>query len=104
MVKGLAEQLLPAGVVSIAQGQIEGVPVKPDPTAVWEICRRMGVDPAECAFVGDSDVDMVTATHAKCIPVGVTWGYRGEDVLIAAGARVLVRQPVDLVGAIKELE
>ena len=96
MVKGLAEQLLPAGVVMIAQGQIEGVPVKPDPTAVWEICRKMGVDPTECAFVGDSDVDMVTAHNAKCIPVGVLWGYRGEEVLRAAGAGVLVTQPGEL--------
>ena len=96
MVKGLAAQLLPAGTVQIAQGQIEGVPTKPDPTAVWEICRTLGVAPEECAFVGDSDVDMVTAINAKCIPVGVTWGYRGEDVLLAAGAKVLVHTPSEL--------
>lgn len=96
MVKGLAAQLLPAGVVQIAQGQVEGVPVKPDPTAVWELCRKMGVAPTECAFVGDSDVDMMTATRAGCLPVGVTWGYRGEEVLLAAGAVVLVRQPAEL--------
>lgn len=96
MVKGLAEQLLPKGVVCIAQGQIEGVPVKPDPTAVREICRQMGVSPEECAFVGDSDVDMQTATNAGCLPVGVTWGYRGADVLNAAGARVLINTPQEL--------
>ena len=96
MVKGLAAQLLPAGTVKVAQGQIEGVPTKPDPTAVWEICRTLGVAPEECAFVGDSDVDMVTAINAKCIPVGVTWGYRGEDVLLAAGAKVLVHTPSEL--------
>lgn len=100
MVKGLAAQLLPEGVVMIAQGQIEGVPTKPDPTAVWEICRRMGVDPAECAFVGDSDVDMHTAINAKCLPVGVTWGYRGEEVLKAAGAKVLVKTPQELMDVI----
>ncbi len=96
MVKGLAAQLLPAGTVVIAQGQIEGVPTKPDPTAVWEICARMGVAPEECAFVGDSDVDMQTAINARCLPVGVTWGYRGADVLIGAGAKVLVNQPSEL--------
>ena len=96
MVKGLAAQLLPAGTVMIAQGQIEGVPTKPDPTAVWEICARMGVAPEECAFVGDSDVDMQTAINARCLPVGVTWGYRGADVLRAAGAKVLVDQPSEL--------
>ncbi len=100
MVKGLAAQLLPAGVVQFAQGQVEGVPVKPDPTAVWELCRKMGVAPGECAFVGDSDVDMVTATRAGCLPVGVEWGYRGADVLIEAGAKVLVKRPDLLAAAI----
>ena len=93
MVKGLAAQLLPAGTVQIAQGQIEGVPTKPDPTAVWDICGRMGVDPTECAFVGDSDVDMRTAINARCLPVGVSWGYRSEDVLLKAGAKVIVQSP-----------
>ena len=96
MVKGLAAQLLPAGVVKIAQGQVEGVPTKPDPTAVWELCRQMGVTPAECAFVGDSDVDMHTAINAGCLPVGVEWGYRGADVLTEAGAKVLVKTPGEL--------
>jgi phosphoglycolate phosphatase len=100
MVKGLAAQLLPAGVVQIAQGQIEGVPVKPDPTAVWQICRALGVSPEECAFVGDSDVDMHTAINAGCLPVGVEWGYRGADVLKEAGAKVLVKTPRELVNVI----
>ncbi|MBE6697883.1 MAG: HAD family hydrolase [Ruminococcaceae bacterium] len=103
MVKGLAAQLLPAGVVQIAQGQVEGVPTKPDPTAVWEICRALDVAPKECAFVGDSDVDMRTAINAGCLPVGVEWGYRGADVLLSAGAKVLVEKPCDLFGVIKGL-
>ena len=101
MVKGLAAQLLPAGVISIAQGQLEGVPVKPDPTVVWQICRALGVAPAECAFVGDSDVDMHTAINAGCLPVGVSWGYRSEDVLRKAGAQIIVHTPAELVGVIE---
>ena len=89
--------MLPAGTVQIAQGQIEGVPTKPDPPAVWEICRTLGVAPEECAFVGDSDVDMRTAINAGCIPVGVEWGYRGVDVLIGAGAKVIVQHPEEFV-------
>ena len=103
MVKGLAAQLLPAGVIGIAQGQVEGVPVKPDPTAVWQICRALGVAPAECAFVGDSDVDMHTAINAHCLPVGVSWGYRSEDVLRKAGAQIIVHTPAELVGVIENV-
>ena len=103
MVKGLAAQLLPAGTVRVAQGQVEGVPTKPDPTAVWQICRALGVEPSECAFVGDSDVDMHTAINAGCLPVGVTWGYRGQDVLIRAGAELLVHTPGELADVIERI-
>ena len=90
-------------MVQFAQGQVEGVPIKPDPTAVWELCRKMGVAPEECAFVGDSDVDMVTATRAGCLPVGVSWGYRSEDVLLKAGAKVLVETPGELACVIEDI-
>ena len=103
MVKGLAAQLLPMGVVQIAQGQVEGVPTKPDPGAVWQICAKLGVSAEECAFVGDSDVDMHTAINAGCLPVGVEWGYRGADVLLAAGAKVLVKAPQKLVDVIESM-
>ena len=46
--------------------------------------------------MGDSDVDMRTAINARCLPVGVTWGYRGADVLTEAGAKVLVHTPEEL--------
>ena len=68
---------------------------------MWQICRTLGVSPEECAFVGDSDVDMRTALNAGCLPVGVEWGYRGADVLLAAGARVLVEKPCDLVSVVE---
>ena len=89
MVKGLAAQLLPAGTVKIAQGQIEGVPTKPDPTAVWEICRTLGVAPEECAFVGDSDVDMQFAHAIGARAVGVSWGFRSTECLQAADAHAI---------------
>ena len=59
--------------------------------------RTLGVAPEECAFVGDSDVDMHTAINAGCIPEGVEWGYRGADVLIGAGAKVIVQHPEEFV-------
>jgi phosphoglycolate phosphatase len=67
---------------------------------VWEICRTLGVAPEECAFVGDSDVDMMTAINARCLPVGVSWGYRSEDVLLKAGAKVIVHAPGEIADVI----
>jgi phosphoglycolate phosphatase len=55
-------------------GQREGVPSKPDPGIVDEICAKVGVDKADTLYVGDSGVDMQTAKNASVEAVGVTWG------------------------------
>ncbi len=48
---------------------------KPDPEAALYIAKELGVFPCECAFVGDSDVDIETARNAGMYAVGVSWGY-----------------------------
>jgi phosphoglycolate phosphatase len=83
-VKVIIEKLFP-GIFAEAWGQSE-YPTKPDPTAALEIARRLGVSAGECAFVGDSDIDMNTAKNAGMYAVGVSWGYRDGDVLRSAGA------------------
>ncbi len=70
---------------------------KPDPRTAVDIAVAMSLDPGEFCFVGDSDTDMLTATNAGMIPVGVSWGYRSEEVLRNAGASQVLIQPMDLI-------
>ena len=69
-----------------AWGTIPEVPAKPNPARAFLIAQELGVDISEIAFIGDSDLDMLTACNAKAVPVGVAWGYRPADVLRANGA------------------
>ncbi len=71
-------------------GQREGIPVKPHPAIVQAILSVAGVEADEALYVGDSDVDMLTAQAAGIESVGVTWGFRGRDELCRAGAIHLV--------------
>ncbi|MDF2879059.1 MAG: HAD-superfamily hydrolase, subfamily variant 3, partial [Clostridia bacterium] len=48
------------------------------------------IKPQSCIYIGDSDVDMYTAKRAGVTAVGVTWGFRTEKELIAAGAQYMV--------------
>lgn len=73
------------------------VPKKPHPAAALQICEELGVSPSECAYVGDSDIDMELAVNAGMLPVGVKWGFRGEKELRASGAVELMSHPDDLV-------
>lgn len=45
-----------------------------------------GVTPEECFYVGDSDVDVFTANNAGVKMAGVSWGFRGKNELMNAGA------------------
>lgn len=71
------------------EGAREGVPHKPDPTGTIEVLARMGVEAADTAFVGDSEIDMETARAAGCRAVGVSWGFRTAEHIIAAGVDVM---------------
>ncbi len=94
-VKALVAQLLPRGLISYAEGQTER-PRKPDPTVPLWIAEHLGFAPAQTAFVGDSEVDILTAKNAGMTAVGCAWGYRGEAVLQEAGAEVILDTPSEL--------
>ncbi len=77
-------------------GQREGVPMKPDPAGTQEILRHLDVPAQDCLYVGDSGIDMATALNANMLPVGVTWGFRSEEELRAAGAAEIITRPTEL--------
>ena len=78
------------------RGERADVPRKPDPTAALEIASTLAVAPADCAFVGDTSIDMKTALAAGMQPVGVLWGFRGREELLEAGAKRLLAHPREL--------
>lgn len=93
-VKDIADKLFPdIFVCALGQGPF---PTKPDPAAAFMIAEKLNVSPEECAFVGDSDVDMTTAINAGMLPVGVSWGYRSEECLTAAGAKKIIHTASEL--------
>jgi phosphoglycolate phosphatase len=83
-------------------GGTEGVPLKPDPTAVLKIASALGVEPSTCVYLGDTMTDMQTAVAAGMYPVGVLWGFRDRDELLAHGAQALMKKPLDLLVLLDE--
>ena len=75
-------------VFDVCLGAREGVPLKPAPDGVLEIMRRLGVRADECAFIGDGDLDVLTALAADvALPISVLWGFRDHGELYDLGAR-----------------
>jgi len=77
-------------------GALPSVPKKPDPSAALQIAQRLGIHPTEFLYLGDSDIDMKTAIGADMYPIGVLWGFRSADELLAGGAKALIEHPNDL--------
>ena len=95
----IADALFP-GLFDIVHGQREGIPKKPDPSAVLMLCEELGVTPADCLYVGDSDADMQTGSNAGIVSVGVTWGFRDADELLENGAHALAHTAEELLSII----
>ncbi|MDR1586533.1 MAG: HAD hydrolase-like protein, partial [Treponema sp.] len=55
------DRLFPAGAFDAVQGELPGVPRKPDPSSTWELLLNLDVTPRETIFAGDSEVDLETA-------------------------------------------
>ena len=92
----IAERFFQSDAFDLVTGMRADRPGKPDPTLALELCRQAGVSPFDSVLVGDSSTDILTAKAAGMAPVGVLWGFRSADELSGAGARHLVRTPVEL--------
>lgn len=84
-----------------ALGETDDCPRKPAPDMVYKAMHAIGVE--KCIYVGDSEVDVVTANNAGVPCLSVSWGFRDEDVLLDAGARHLCRDPKELPAAIERI-
>ena len=77
----------------LVQGQVDGLAVKPSTDVSNRVTAALVLAPEEIFYLGDSDVDMYTARNAGYFAVGVTWGFRSETELRAAGAQAIVHRP-----------
>lgn len=98
LVELMVSVLFPKTTFAGISGGAEGIPLKPDPTGALLVARACGAAPSECAFVGDSDVDMKTAKAAGMLAVGAGWGFRGESELRGAGADLVLASAAEIPG------
>lgn len=69
---------------------------KPDPEGVQLALARLGVEPGEAAYVGDSPEDIEMARRASVLSIGVEGGFPNHGGLRASRPDVLIRALADL--------
>jgi phosphoglycolate phosphatase len=97
-VKILCEKYFP-GVTAL--GVTEQIARKPAPDMVFAVMKQMGVD--RCVYVGDSEVDVLTAKNAGVPCVSVLWGFRDKWEIEEAGGKIFCEKTEELPDIIASL-
>ncbi|MBD5170743.1 MAG: HAD family hydrolase [Bacteroidales bacterium] len=92
----IVSRLFPRIEWAAVMGHRDGIPVKPDPSIVFNVLLEHPTPKAETLYVGDSGIDIETARRACVESVGVTWGFRGRSELVAAHADHIVSDPDEI--------
>lgn len=88
-------------IVSVVTSAEDADTAKPNPEVVAVALDRAGVDAESAIMVGDSVWDMKASTALGVTAIGVRSGGISDSELLEAGAKVVYRDPADL---LKHLE
>lgn len=84
------------GIVKTAIGEQDGVAKKPAPDTVYKALEELGMPKEGAVYVGDSDVDVMTAKNAGLPCISVLWGFRDKEFLLAHGATKFAETPEEV--------
>ena len=94
-VKGLNDDYFD-GLFPVAIGESEDVSKKPAPDCVIKALKELNSIPENAVYVGDSEVDIMTAHNSGIPCVSVTWGFRDEDYLKELDTDYIIHEPKQL--------
>ena len=97
----IVQSLMPGIRFSKIVGARPDYPKKPDPSGARLISDFLKITPEQMIYLGDSDVDMLTARGAGMLAVGVLWGFRTKEELLLNGADHLLSDPSELMGLLE---
>lgn len=83
--------------VDIAIGEQPGINRKPAPDMVNLALKELGSSKEESVYIGDSEVDFMTAENSGLPCISVLWGFRDKDYLIEQGAYCFAEKPQDII-------
>ncbi len=83
-------------LVDVAIGEREDIRKKPAPDTVNEALRQLDADRDRAVYIGDSDVDIMTARNSGIPCISVLWGFRDVNFLVEHGACIFVSSPLQI--------
>jgi phosphoglycolate phosphatase len=81
------------GLFDYSIGRRDGMQTKPAPDMVDEVLNCLGFSKEEAVYIGDSDVDFLTAKNSGLAFLGCEWGFKGREFLRSLGAEITCEHP-----------
>lgn len=100
-VVSLSDKLFP-GLFSSCLGEQPGIKRKPAPDMTEKVLKELRVPAEDAVYIGDSEIDLLTAENSGLDCIAVTWGFRGRDFLKEHGAKMIVDSTDELLKLITE--
>ncbi len=100
-VKELSDKFF-GGLFDYSAGVKENMKTKPSPDGVFEIMRNFNIPPENTLYIGDSEVDILTAKNAGVDCISVDWGFKSRSFLEENGANIIVSTANELYEKITE--
>lgn len=82
--------------VAIGENESAGIRKKPAPDTVYQALRELGSTKEQAVYVGDSEVDRMTAENAGLPCISVDWGFRDREELEKLKPAWLISRPEEL--------
>lgn len=92
----LNDNILLQHYMTASIGESKEVPKKPAPDMLLNAITQLGITPSQAVYVGDSEVDIITARNAGIPCISVLWGFRDREFLIQHGATTFAQSPHDI--------
>ena len=82
--------------VAIGEQEAKGVRKKPAPDTVLKALEALQADKDTAVYIGDSEVDILTARNCQMPCISVDWGFKDIPFLEANGAQTIVHAPHEI--------
>ncbi len=93
--KKMVKTLFP-NIFDFIQGDLPEYPKKPDPYLLNKVINQFGIDKSRVYYVGDSEVDIETATNAEVNLFLVDYGFHRTDEFLKDNKGIHIKSPKEL--------
>lgn len=83
--------------INVAVGDTPGIQKKPQSGTLDLALKKLEMSREDCVYIGDSEVDILTAENASMGLIAVSWGFRSKEFLCVSGAENIADTPQDII-------